>query len=101
MQPRHHVTDIGTQRLRLILLLENWRTNMRKFKSIATVNDVLHAVAIAAVLAVSAIGVSDELFSLGDEAQLGMAVRVASAVSVAIGTPFVQPSRSYFDLKSS
>ena len=66
---------------------------MRKPNRVATVNDFLHAVAIAGVLAVSTIGVSDELFSLRDQDALAMAVRVTSTASIAIGTPFVQASQ--------
>ena len=74
---------------------------MHKSTSVVTVSDVLHAVVIAGVLSVSAIGVSDELFSPSDDARLAMAVRVTTAASIALDTPLVQPSNSYFALKSS
>lgn len=61
--------------------------------SFATVNDFLHAVVIFGVFAVSAIGLSGELFSFRSETALSIATNSIAEASIAIGTPFVQPRR--------
>lgn len=61
-------------------------------RSIATLNDFLHAIVMAGALIVGTIAVSVEV-GVRAEAALAVVERVALQASVAIGTPFVQPLR--------
>lgn len=63
---------------------------MSKWNRLITVSDFLHAAVILGVLAVTAAGVSDELFDFSDVA---IAARPTPSASVASGAQFAQAHR--------
>ena len=67
---------------------------MKHRGSFATINDFMHAVVISGALAVSALGLSDELFSFRGEDVLTVAASAIAGASVAYAAMLAQTSRA-------
>ena len=66
---------------------------MKRKSSLATINDFMHAVVISGALAVSALGLSDELFSFSREDVLAVAASAVTGASLAYAATLSQPSQ--------
>lgn len=65
---------------------------MKLKNSLATINDLMHAVVISGALAVSAIGLADELFSSPGEGALAVVAAAVTGASLAYAATVSQPS---------
>ena len=66
---------------------------MKRNSSLAKINDFMHAVVISGALAVSALGLSDELFSFSREDVLAVAASAVTGASLAYAATLSQPSQ--------
>ncbi len=67
---------------------------MQHRSTFATINDVLHAVVISGALAVTALGLSEELFAVRVEDVLAVAAAAIAGASVAYAAMLAQTSRA-------
>ncbi len=65
---------------------------MKLTSSLATINDFMHAVVISGALAVTAIGLSDELFSFRGEGALAVVASAVTGASLSYAATVSQPS---------
>lgn len=65
---------------------------MKRKSSLATVNDLMHAIVISGALAVSAVGLSDELLSFRGEGVLAVVASAVTGASLAYAATVSQPS---------
>ena len=61
--------------------------------SLATINDLMHAVVISGALAVTALGLSEELFSSRGEGALAVVASAVTGASLAYAATVSQPSQ--------
>lgn len=67
---------------------------MKQQSSFATINDLMHAVVISGALVVTALGLSDELFSFRGEDVLAVAASAIAGASLAYAAMLAQPSHA-------
>ena len=67
---------------------------MNDGSSFATINDFLHGALVCAVLAVSTLSLSSELFRFRGEDALTLAVSAVTGASIAYGATLSHPSRA-------
>ncbi len=65
---------------------------MKLKSSLATINDFMHAVVISGALAVTALGLSDELFSFRGEGALAVVASAVTGASLSYAATVSQPS---------
>ena len=65
---------------------------MKQTSTSATINDLLHAVVVIAAFAVSAYGLSDELFEFRSQQAIAVVAYVLAVASVAYAAVLAQPS---------
>jgi hypothetical protein len=66
---------------------------MKRNSSLARINDLMHAVVISGALAVSALGLSDELFSSRGDGALAVVASAVTGASLAYAATVSQPSQ--------
>jgi len=66
---------------------------MKRNSSLARINDFMHAVVISGALAVSALGLSDELSSFRGEGALAVVASAVTGASLAYAATVSQPSQ--------
>lgn len=67
---------------------------MKQKSSLATLNDLMHAIVISGALAVSAVGLSDELFSSRGDGVLAVVASAVTGASLAYAALVSQPSQA-------
>jgi len=65
---------------------------MKLKSSLAPINDFLHAVVISGALAITALGLSDELFSFRGEGTLAVVASAVTGASLAYAATVSQPA---------
>ena len=65
---------------------------MKHGSSLSTINDFMHAVVISGALAISALGLSDELFSFRGEGALAVVASAVTGASLSYAATVSQPS---------